>query len=211
VKQELAALTKRVDAPPSGKVSTKGKIFQLPDGRTSAGPLVGVILDFVTLNNWYEGQYNPQQRALPACFAIGTDLESLAPSPNAAKPQGSDCASCLRNQWGTGQGGRGKACKNQRRLLLVPGDFTEKSQALTLYVSPSGLKQFDAYLREIVTDHQSRPIDVITSITFDPNQAYPTLKFEFAGKNGNVALAEQLRARNQEVLYREFEAPAKAA
>jgi hypothetical protein len=182
-------------------------VFQLPDGRTSPGPLSAVILDFITLNNWYEGIYNPQQRANPACFALGKDLDALKPSENSAKPQGADCASCPRNQWGTGQGGRGKACKNQRRLLLVPGDFTDKAPAMTLYVSPSGLKQFDAYIRMIATDYQSRPIDVITEISFDPNQAYPTLLFTFAGKNPEVQLAEALRARNQEVLLREFEAP----
>lgn len=211
IKAELLAMARRVSAPSSNKISTKGKLFSLPDGKSSPGPLNVVILDFVAVNSFYEGIYNPQNKAPPACFAVGTDLDAMVPSASAPKPQGMNCNDCIKNSWGSGQGGRGKACKNTRRLIVVPPDFTKDTVPMTLYISPTGLKGWDAYIRRIVVEHTSRPIDVVTTISFDPNQAYPSLQFGFGELNPNVAIAEYLRTLHAEMLNREPEAQAKAA
>jgi hypothetical protein len=211
VKAELQALRAQVSAPSSGKISVKGKTFTLPDGRSSQDPLTAVVLDFVTLRALYEGIYNPNKPADPVCFAINKAISDLSPSLNSSKPQAQDCASCPKAQWGTGNGGRGQACKTQRRLLLVPPDFTDKSPPLTLYVSPSGLKQWDGYVTSLVRDYGKRPIDVVTLIKFDPTQTYPTLQFDMHDINSNVMLAESLRDKYQDILMREFEKDAKAA
>jgi hypothetical protein len=211
IKAELLKLGKQVAAPSSNKIGTKGKLFTLPDGQSSPGPFNCVILDFAAVNSYYEGIYSPTNKAPPACFAVGQEIDSLVPSAKAPKPQGADCNTCPRSQWGTGQGGRGKACKNTRRLIVVPPNFTKDSAAMTLYVSPTGLKQWDAYVRRIVVEHQARPIDVVTKISFDPNQSYPTLKFEFVELNSQVQLAESVRALSQDVLFREPDVTAKAA
>jgi hypothetical protein len=207
IRAELLAMAKRVSAPSSNKISTKGKLFTLPDGKSSTGPLNVVILDFVAVNSFYEGVYNPQNKSPPTCSAVSKDLDTMVPSASAPKPQGLNCNDCSKNAWGSGNGGRGKACKNTRRLIVVPPDFTKDTVPMTLYVSPTGLKGWDAYIRRLVIEYTARPIDVTTTISFDPNHMYPSLQFSFGELNPNVAVAEYLRTLHAEMLNREPDAP----
>jgi hypothetical protein len=204
LKQELANLTKTIDPPSSNKISTRGKVFTLPDGKSSPGPLNCVVLDWISLNVYYPGVFNPNQRTGPDCFAIGKVIEELRPSDNAPKKRSeSDCASCPKGQWGTGFGGKGKACKNQRRLILVEPTFTERSQVMSLYVSPTGLKAWNEYVRRLATEQEALPVQVVTAISFDANQTYPTLNFHFVERHGQLDMAMRLRQLNQDLLHRE--------
>lgn len=213
LRAELLTLAKQTAAPSSNKISTRGKMFTLPDGQSHPGPMNVIVLDFVAVNSFYEGIYNPQVKKPPLCFAVGKELDSLKPSDKAPQPQNLSCAGCVRDAWGSGAGGRGKACKNTRRLIIVPPNFTDKTNPMTLYVSPTGLKQWDGYVRRLIIEHTARPIDVVTKISFDPNQAYPTLQFEFVEKVGDVMLAEKVRELARDIIWREPEVqqPAKAA
>lgn len=211
IRAELLALQRRVAPPSSNKISTKGKLFTLPDGKNSPGPLNVVILDFTAVNSFYEGVYNPQSKSPPVCWSVGQDLDTMVPSDKATKPQAASCDACPKNDWGSGFGGRGKACKNTRRLIVVPPKFDDKTPPMTLYVSPTGLKQWDAYVRRLAIEYTARPIDVVTSISFDSQQQYPTLQFDFKEKTTNVLGAEKLRELARDVLFREPDAPAKAA
>lgn len=211
IKKELAAQSKQLGAMPSNKIATKGKKFTLPDGQSSEGPLEAVILDF----NWflvhYPGVYNANNPQQPDCFAIGRDKPDsgeLKPSAEVEKPYSDNCASCPKNQWKSDPNGNGKACKNQRRLILVPPNFTEESEAMTLYVSPGALKNFDAYVSRLKSEHGILPVQAVTEISFDPNQSYPSLIFKFLQKHNNLNLAWALRERNQDVLFRTIETKA---
>src|SRR6187551_69552 len=119
LKKELAAVKETVEAPSSNKINTKGKVFSLPDGTTGAGPIEGIILDYIAANKYYPGVYNQNKPEPPSCWAFGRNIKELAPGPTVKKAEGTDCESCPRNQWKTGLGGKGKACKNQRRLLVL--------------------------------------------------------------------------------------------
>lgn len=223
LKRELAQLKDNVEAPSSNRISTKGKVFTLPDGRKSPGPLVAIVLDFIGINQWWQGVYNANVRAPADCFAIDRVLKNLAPPVQVAgqpkivvpsKPQAARCEICPKNQWGTGVNGTGKACKNQRRLLIVAPDFDDKTQPMTLQVSPTGIKHWDKYVRDVASDHGAMPVQMITSISFDPNQSYPTLLFDLfeeQPKHGKLGLAMHLRAKYAEMLYKAPEAKQDAA
>lgn len=209
LRKELAALGGQVEAPSSNKIGTKGKVFTLPTGQASPGPIQAIILDFVTINMSFKGAYNPNVRSPPSCWAIGRNIKELAPSANVKTPESDLCETCARNAWGSGQNGSGKACKNQRRLLVIAPDFKPGDEPMTLYVSPTGLKGFNKYLtRDLAGDNGVLPIQVVTEIGFDPNQAYPTLTFKYAGKHGKLEEAMALRAKYQDILLKEPDAKA---
>lgn len=203
LRQELGGLAKQLEPPSSNKISTKGKLFTLPGGRNSPGPMFAIILDWVAVNMVYKGGYNPNVRQPPLCWAIGKNLDELKPSDAVKEPQGTDCASCPKNAWGSGQGGKGKACKNQRRLLIVPADFKAGDEPMSLYVSPTGLKSFNAYVKKLASEQGKLPVQVITTISFDPQQAYPTLVFEYKEPHGRLNEAMALRTLHQDMLLRE--------
>lgn len=201
LRRELAQLGDHMEAPGSNKISLGGKLFRMPSGETHPGPLRCVILDYTAVNMLYKGAYNPNVKAPPLCWALGKNPKELAPSANVPQPQHTDCTACPKNQWGTAANGKGRACKNQRRLMLTTPDFS--AEPMTLYVSPGGLKLWDKYLRDLISDHSKMPIQVVTDITFDPNQAYPTLQFAFVDYHGKLEEAMRMRAKYQDIITRE--------
>lgn len=208
MKKELQAQSKQLGALPSNKIQLKGKEFTLPDGQKSSGPLECIILDFVWFMVHYPGVYNANNPQQPDCFAVGRpkpDSGELKPHESVEKPHSGDCASCPKNEWGSAPSGRGKACKNQRRLIIVPPNFTESTEPMTMYVSPGGLKNFDAYVSRLRNEHGLLPVQAITEVSFDPDQSYPLLRFKFLDQHPRVQEAWALKERSQDLLFRETE------
>lgn len=178
LRQELAGLSKRV-APPSGnRISLKGKVFTLPDGSSDKGPFAAVILDWRCVNRYYEGIYNSQSPKPPICWATSKRVDDLAPGDDVKAPKADSCDTCPMNEWGSSPTGKGKACKNTRRLAVVPADATGDTEIMVLDVSPTGLKNFDNYVNSLgAGEHGQLPIEVVTHVGFNPAMDYPTLVF----------------------------------
>jgi hypothetical protein len=218
LKRQLAGLQNRVGAPPSNKIATKGKVFTLPDGKTGT-ELQVIIGDWRHVLAHYPGVYNANNPQDPDCFAVGSfnpDSGQLVAHANIAKPHGENCKVCPKNQWKSAATGRGKACKNQIRLMVfAAADILEgkEVQPMTLYISPTGLKGFNAYVTDLASYHQLDLMQVVTHVSFDPNETYPSLVFKMLDKHAQVNQVWALRQRHQEVVDRpiEFRNAAKAA
>lgn len=214
IKKELQAQSGQLGALPSNKISLRNKEFKLPDGQSSPGPLECVILDFAWFMVNYPGVYNSNNPQSPNCFAMGRenpDSGLLTPDPSVTNPQHSDCKNCPMNEWGSSPVGKGKACKNQRRLIIVPPNFTEETEPMTLYVSPAGLKNFDAYVARLKNEHQILPVQAVTEVSFDSAVSYSLLQFKFVARHDNVQLAWALRERSQDLLFKPVETEDKKA
>lgn len=198
----------QISVAPANVISLKGRVFRMPDGTTNPGPLQAVIVGFVSTNSLFEGAYNPNKPVPPVCWAIG-DLDNLRPSENSPKKANDgDCASCPKNQWGTApNGGKGKACKNQMKLAIITADLAspDPSKLYTVNISPTGIKVFSAYVRRVqkLLGDDALPIRVVTEISFDPNQTYPTLLFKELTPNPNLGVALDLLDDAMELLKRE--------
>lgn len=210
IKKDLAAQQGQLGALPSNKISLNEKQFTLPDGQKSPGPMEVIVLDFIWFMVHYPGVYNSNNPQQPNCFAIGRDKPDsrlLKPYEGVAEPQGETCSEkdCPKNEWKSSPTSGGKACKNQRRLIVVPPDFDEETEVMTMYVSPGGLKNFDAYVSRLKNEHGIMPIQAVTKVQFDANQSYPLLQFSFVGKHDNLNLAWGLKERSQDILLRPME------
>ncbi len=198
---EALAVMKRIGSPGGDFIRiNKDKTFQLPSGDTS--PIVtAVVVDFTSLNQFYEGKYDPNNIRPPVCVAIGqvlADMKPFAASPNV---QNKDCPTCWANQWGTD--GKGKACKNQRTLALLAPDMQAAGPLMLLKVSPTGTRFWDAYVQNVRTTTGSLPMKVITEISFDEKSDYASLRFKIVGINEDMGLAFGRRAGALERLLAE--------
>lgn len=180
---DLAALADRTAPAGGDKIQLKGKLFKLPDG-SEATSLDVVIVDFIAVNNFYEGAYDPKNIVPPTCFAIGNIPTNLVPSDNAPVKQSDTCGACPMNQFGSQ--GDGKACKNQRRLALLPADADDDTPLWILDVSPTGLKSFDGYVRSVASKFGVTPVGVVTTITFAEDVDYASLRFSDPQPNENI-------------------------
>ena len=199
--EEAAKIKQTLGAPASAKISTKGKMFTLPDGTTNPGPMSCVILDYISFNNWYEGVYDAANPKPPVCWAFNRIVADLSPSAECPKPQAESCDPCPKNQFGSA--GRGKACKNIRRLLVAPVTATVDSKPMTLEVSPSAIRVFDNFVLQTTKELGSMPIQVIVDIGFDASKAYPSLTFENAKLHSNLETMMHLREVGQHILLME--------
>lgn len=205
LRQELATLNKRV-APPSGnKISLKGKTFTLPDGTSSPGPLAAIVLDWRTARVYYSKPFNAKEITAPDCWAQGSDVDGLAPPDSVKAKQNDVCAGCPKNEWGSAPTGKGKACKDTRKLAVVPAGATDETEPMTLLVSPTGVKHFDNYVNQLGSGDDGRmPIEVITHFAFDPDADYPTVRFgrPLPLDDEHLMIAMKLRGKAQPMLDR---------
>ena len=202
---ELATLGSRTAAPGGDKIRiTQDKKFALPDGRTHPGPLQMVIVDFVSTNNFYEGKYDPKAISPPACFAIGTSPTSLVPSKNSPDKQADTCSVCPNNEFGSD--GDGKACKNTRLLAVMAPDSKPEDPLMLLSVSPTSLKGFDGYVRNVAQQFKLPPVGVITTVGFDDSVTYARLTFGDPSPTPD-ALLGMLMGRREEARARLMSEP----
>jgi hypothetical protein len=176
---EALSIQNRIGQPSGNRISTtKKQTFKLPNGQEVPAPLEAVIVDFVSLNLYYESGYDPNNITPPVCAAVGTEVGSMEPFKDAYDRQCDTCSACPMNQWGSDpKGGKGKACSNTRLLALLPTDADSETPLMTLRVSATALKSFDGYVSSVVRSFGAPPVVVVTDITFDDNLDYPSLRF----------------------------------
>lgn len=204
IKAKIAAeaknLRNQVQAPGARSISVKGKVFTFPNGQSTQDPIEVVILDFRNYNRYYTAAYNEQKPEPPACFAINSMIDQMAPHEDVAKPVHDTCVGCPMNQWGSApRGGKGKACRNTVRLAVIPPDAKADDEALILNVSPTGLRSWSTLVAtyEAIQQH---PMEYVTKVSFDPNAAYPSLVFASLRPFENLEIAWAIRERSQQAL-----------
>lgn len=175
LKKELAKKSETMPASSGGdKIKLAGKVFSLPDGTSSEGPMNVIILDERYVNTFYMGNYNANNPVPPECSAHGDNANELKPSKGVSDPQHATCEGCPQNEYP--EGGGGKPCKNGIRLAVIPAEATADSSILVLDVSPTGIKGYVAYMKALKAQGVL-PVQVTTELTFDPKVSYPKLIF----------------------------------
>jgi len=183
---EAAEIAKRVAAPSGDTIKVlKDKTFELPNGDTLE-VLTGVIVDFVSNNQYYGRKFDATDIKPPICFALGTDIDDMKPSPQSTDIQSEECKTCWANQWGTD--GKGKACKNQRLVAIVPPEMQATGPLLLLKVAPTGVRYFDQHISGATT-LAGGMFKVVTEFVCDPAPDYASLRFKVLGPNEDFAEA----------------------
>jgi hypothetical protein len=121
---------------------------------------------------FYAGAYDPNAKpTLPDCWSNNGDV----PEASAGNRQSSNCASCDMNVVGSGQNGKGRACRFQRRIaVLLEGDMTGEVYqfnvpAKSLFGKGVGnVHPFESYVKYLLGHHES-PDTVVTNISYDLN------------------------------------------
>lgn len=108
------------------------------------------VLAAIPERSWYDGPYDPDNAQVPACYA----LDSGEPHPDAADPQADTCMDCPKNKWGTAPArpgsnvpGKGKACREGARVIVVPAHVPLKTAPMyTAKVPVTSLSAIQNYM-----------------------------------------------------------------
>lgn len=176
------------------RININGGVMAIDGEAVEGNSIDVVVLAAVPLNEYYSTPYNPAQPTVPDCYAYG-DPDAQDPEDGMApleveNKQGDDnglCAGCWANEMGSADVGRGKACKNIRRLLLVTEDSLESAETLTaseprsLSVPVMSVKHWAKYVKEVLAEELERPYyGVVTTVSVvpDPKSQF-VIKFTF--------------------------------
>ena len=185
-RDKMAAVTKQAassEAPKGGFLSFKGGNMSYDDVPIPGNVLKVVVVDFLLENAIFKEKYNPNKPASPMCYAFGRDEEDLAPHPDAPEPQNADCATCPNNAWASDpDGGRGKACKNSRRIAIMTADVLDKgpeairkANIVMCKIPVTSIKNFSLFVNQCVQALGTPPFGVICELSVKP---HPTSLFQ---------------------------------
>ena len=151
-------------------------------GKAIRGEFNAIIVDMLEKpsREYYAGQYDPDAKGtMPDCFSALGDK----PDPKAKDRKAANCASCPMNIDGSGQNGKGKACRFKRKVaLLLEGDtsgdlYQFNVPAKSLFGKGNGnTHPFESYCRFLVANGAA-PDRVVTTIAYNLDAETMELNF----------------------------------
>lgn len=154
-------------------ISTRGGKFTIDGNEVPGDKMNVIVVDHVLENCYYKGKFDAKNPTSPICYAFGRKDEDMKPHPSSSEPQCSSCKDCPWNKFGSSDTGRGKACKNTRRLGLITEDDledVENSIAHILKVPPTSLKKWGGYVKNLESSLHKPPFMIVSEITIRPDE-----------------------------------------
>jgi hypothetical protein len=181
-------------------VSTRGGILSIGDEELPGNQMYVVILDHYRENTYFPERWSAELASPPKCYAFGRggDADEMGPHPSMQaslapdgyfEPQNDTCQGCPMNEWGTADTGKGKACQNRRRLILLPAGYCSPKRGsrdfdVELFTDPAhyktadeaqlklpttSSKEFSKYVSQIGAQFSRPPHGVITRLYLEPH------------------------------------------
>jgi hypothetical protein len=180
-------------------MSLKSGVMSIGDSAVPGNEIDCIIVASITEQAWYKERYDPNVRSSPTCYALGVGkAETLKPYDESKEKQSDVCIDCEKFDWGSDpNGGRGKACKERRRLALIPADGS--AETVLLSIPPTSIKNWSNYVSKIVATTGMSTAGVVTKIKVvpDPKNQF-VVKFDDIGRVPEHALP-QLMSRMAEL------------
>lgn len=156
------------------KIAFKSGIMTYMDSALKDNVLDCVVIAHVKENVYYTDRYKADDVKPPACFALALPDEPLHPHEDVPTPLAELCASCEMYQWASDpQGGRGKACKERRRLAVIPlpNSVNEiaDSELAVMSIPVTSVKNWGNYVNRVAATLQRPPWGVATRIRLVPD------------------------------------------
>jgi hypothetical protein len=211
------------EAPISSQfLSTKGGVLSFGDEAMPGNQVLVIVVDATNENTFYQGKYDPNDTAPPVCYAFGRGVdddmgphETMQADLSYFEPQAETCQVCPMNEWGSADTGRGKACQNRRRLVLLPAGFYSPKRGsrdfdlevfadeahfrtadlASIKLPVTSVKEWAKYVHDIATNFRRPPHGVITRLYLENDSANQyKVKFEMVEEVGDE-IAEAVMAR----------------
>jgi len=147
-----------------------------------------IILDSLLENVFFKDEFDPDVIAAPTCFAHGRLEKEMKPHDlvvAANQAQHAQCAGCPKNVFGSADKGRGKACRNTRRLALIPAGtldahdkwvpFTKEDQFTSSVIGfmklpVTSVKPYSVFVKQLAGVMHRPPFAIFTKVAVIPDQ-----------------------------------------
>lgn len=168
-------------------ISLKSGVMSYNGNPVPGNKLDVVVVDAILENHYFDGAYDPNTPQSPSCYAFGRDEDEMSPHEKVDEPFSEKCKGCPNNEWGSADTGRGKACKNVRRLAVIPADAldggaegVEEAAIAYLKVPVTSVKAWAGYVNQLAAANKP-PLAFVTEISVTPD-AGSQFKVNFKAK-----------------------------
>lgn len=165
-------------------VSMKGGVLSYMGNAVPGNKLNVIVLDAIMENHLFEGAYDPSTPQSPVCYAFGRDEDDMAPHEKVEEPQADHCKGCPHNEWGSADTGKGKACKNVRRLGIITEDTLDggaeaimDAEVAFMKLPVTSVKAWAGYVNQLAATNKP-PLAFVTEINVVPD-AVSQFKVQF--------------------------------
>jgi hypothetical protein len=170
---KMAVATAEAEKPSGNWVSFKNGILSIGGTPMKNNKVESVIVHSIFENQFYKDKFDPNNPQPPICYALAEVDDDLKPHKDAAEPQAATCAECKNNVWGSDPGGgKGKACKNVRRLAMISAnDLNQvaKAEVAIAKLPVTSVKNWSSYANQIASVLKLPPLAVITEMSVEPD------------------------------------------
>lgn len=178
-------------------VSTKSGVLSYNGAEMPNNEMDVVVLDHIIEYVYYGDRFDPDNPQSPLAFAFGRDEDEMVWHTNSIPEYAGElCKDSDINQWGSAETGKGKACKNIRRLAVIPADQIddlENAEIAYVKVPVTSVKGWAGYVRSLANNLGRPPLGVITRITLVRDEKTQfKMKFEIVDQIEDAAAFEGL-------------------
>lgn len=179
---ELAALAKKSRKLESSVslgafISTKGGQLTINGSPVPDNTMNVVIVDHLLENVFYGEDFDDDNPRAPECYAFSTpddeDGKLMVPHEKASDKQNEKCDGCRHNKFNTARKGKGKACKNIRRLAMIVASESEMdniagAEVRYMKLPVTSVKAWAAYVKQLDDVFSKPPLAFITEVKTVP-------------------------------------------
>lgn len=200
--KEAAAL----ERPNLSKISLKSGVITYGGHPVKDNRLPCIIMAASYKNALYKGRYDPNNIVNPNCFSLSEFDDDMVPDAVVTRPEAESCTGCPMREWGSDPGGgRGKACKETRRLIVLPASVLEdedpikaiKEGELAIIDIPVMSVKFYSQYINILSDSIGLPAWAVVTDVFtkpDPKSQF-VVQFQGIKAAGGDDILDALEAR----------------
>jgi hypothetical protein len=166
-----AVAAAQAERPMLGFISLKAGVMTYEGQAIPGNKLNCIVVGSIQERTFYEERYDPNNTATPVCFAfhLGIDNVPWIPDNHSPKKQHAECVTCPRNAWGSDLNGRkGKACKEKRKLVVIPQSGNSKEMAI-ISVPVTSVRNWSNYVNGVAASAKRPPWGVVTEISVAPH------------------------------------------
>lgn len=196
---KLAAEAKEVAAlerPKLSQISLRAGVMTYQQQKVPGNKMEAIVVAAVFENKYFDGPFDPNNYQSPVCYALSTTGEEMVPHADSKEPQADRCSNCEKSKWNSAGGGsKGKACKEVRRLALLPKSALEDGNVATaemalLSIPVTSVRNWGTYINGLAAEHSRPPWAVLTEVRAEPDpKTQFQVRFETKGLVGEEHLA----------------------
>lgn len=173
--KESVKRTMEVERPNTKFISIRGGQISYNNQAVLNNKLHCIIVGSVFENQFYSTDFDSNNPKNPDCFAISEDGAHMAPPEDWPTPEHETCDGCPRHEWRSDlKGGKGKACKEIRRLGLIPYTPDQEidlqlADVLVVRLPVMSVNNWSKYVQTLGNRVQLAPWGVITELSTVPD------------------------------------------